>query len=73
MGDQMERRFGFIAIHKRFITAKQLIQAVTIQLYEEVDRGQRRLIGEILVDMGAMTQEQCDEVLAELESKHSNG
>ena len=68
MDNQMERRFGFIAIHKGFITVKQLIQAMTIQLYDEIEKEQRRRVGAILIEMGAITQEQCDEVVSELEN-----
>jgi len=48
-----EIRFGTIAISKGFITNEQFVNAIQTQLKGEVERGEHKLIGEILVEMGA--------------------
>jgi hypothetical protein len=59
----VEPRFGDVAITKRFITPDQLIRAMTVQIKEELKKKKRRLIGEILVDMGYMMNSQVEETL----------
>jgi hypothetical protein len=49
-----------------FITVDQLFEAIKVQIKEELERGQHRLIGRILFDMGAMKLPQIDEVLETL-------
>ncbi len=60
---QNQIRVGIIALEKGFITSRQLGKAVNTQLSDDLERGKRRLIGEILVDMGFMTVSQVEEVL----------
>jgi hypothetical protein len=60
---RFERRFGDVAIYKGFITLEQLIDAMTIQIKDEAEKGSHRLLGEILVDMGALNIVQVEEVL----------
>lgn len=64
--DQLEKRFGVIAVEKGFINADQLFEAMTIQLKENLDRGEHRLLGKILFDLGYMNCEQISEVLDEM-------
>jgi hypothetical protein len=64
--DQLEKRFGVIAVEKGFINADQLFEAMTIQLKENLDRGEHRLLGKILFDLGYMNPEQINEVLDEM-------
>ena len=61
-----ERRFGYIAIEKRFIKPKQLLEAMGIQITEETKNGKHLFIGEILLDLNYMTLEQIEEVLVVL-------
>ena len=61
-----ERRFGYIAIEKRFINPKQLVEAMDIQIAEETKNGKHLFIGEILLDLNYMTLEQVEEVLVAL-------
>jgi hypothetical protein len=58
-----EKRFGFIAIQKGYITPNDLIEALSVQVEEEAKKGSHRLIGEILVSQGKMTDAQVEDVL----------
>ena len=58
-----EKRFGIIALGKGFISLKQLIDAMKVQVEEDVEQGKHRLIGQILIDMGAMDTPKVMEVL----------
>lgn len=64
---EMEKRFGVTAVEKCFITADQLIDALKIQVTEDLERGQHRLLGRILLDQGLITVQQIDEVLESME------
>ena len=63
MKKRVESRFGSIAVDKGFITTSQLVDALSIQAKENVEQGKHRLLGQILLDQGHMTQAQIDEVL----------
>ena len=63
MKRNVENRFGSIAVDIGFITAAQLIEALTLQATENVEQGKHTLLGEILVQKGYMTSEQVDKVL----------
>jgi len=56
-------RFGAIAIEKKFITMGNLIEAFKVQVNKEMGKSVCVEIGEILVELGYMVQEQVDEVL----------
>ncbi len=58
-----EMRFGMVAVLKKFATADHVIEALRIQVEEDLSKGKHRLIGEILVDEGHMTNSQRTEVL----------
>jgi hypothetical protein len=64
--EHLERRFGVIAVEKGFITADQVVEAIKIQVDEDVEKGRHRLIGRILLEQGLMTLSQIDEVLESL-------
>jgi hypothetical protein len=64
--DSYDKRFGMIAIEKGFITVRQLLAALAIQINENVEKETHRLIGEILFEQGIMTRPQIDEVLSEI-------
>ena len=60
---ELDKRFGTIAVKKGFVTQEQLIQAFIIQVSENLEKGEHRLIGAILLDQGLMTIQQIDEVI----------
>ena len=64
--DQLERRFGATAVAKGFITIDQLMEALQIQVTENIEERKHRLIGRILFDQGFLTLPQIDEVLASM-------
>jgi len=60
---QLDQRFGALAITKGFITSDQLVEAIKIQVLENLKQSQHRLIGEILREQGSLTTDQTAEVL----------
>ena len=65
MGEEiLERRFGTIAVEKGFITIEQLVEAMNIQIVENVEKGKHRPLGTILFEQGLITNHQIDEVLS---------
>ena len=67
--DLPERRFGFIAIEKRFIKADQLWEALIKQRAQETGKAERRPLGMILKDLGYLSVSQINEVLQTLEEE----
>ena len=63
MGIHRKDRFGTIAVEKGFLTTEQLLEALNIQAKENIETGNHRLIGQILLHLGYMTEDQIDEVL----------
>ena len=63
-----ENRFGVVAVKSGFITSEQLIEALTIQVLEELKGDKRRLIGKILYEKGYLTMPQIAEVLVIMSS-----
>ena len=61
-----EKRFGNIAIDKGFITDQQLVEALNLQVLEEIREGSHRLTGEVLFGLEYITTKQIEEVLYEL-------
>ena len=61
--EHYEKQFGIIAIESGFITSDQLIEALKIQVSEDVEYKTHRLIGEILLDKGYITAMQLQEVI----------
>jgi len=61
--EHYEKQFGIIAIEKGFITPNMLIEALKIQVEEEIDFHTHRLIGEILMDKDCITAAQIQEIL----------
>lgn len=59
-----EKRFGMIAVGKGFITLEQLLEAMKIQISDDVDdKKSHRLIGDVLIEMGLLNPPQIGEVL----------
>ena len=55
--------FGEVALEKRFVTADQLYEALTIQARDKVDGKPERLLGQILLELGHMNEDQIRQVL----------
>ena len=68
--EHYEKRFGLIAINKGFICADDLVKVLTIQVDEDVNNAPHRLMGEILYDLGVMTDKQVEDVLSDLFSSN---
>jgi hypothetical protein len=64
--EHLEKRFGVLAVEKGLITAEHIIEALRIQVIEDMQRGKHRLIGRILLEQGLITLSQIDEVLASM-------
>jgi hypothetical protein len=64
--DHLEKRFGIVAIEKGFVRADEIVDALRIQVKEDIETGRHRLIGRILLEQGKLTLPQIDEVLETL-------
>lgn len=62
----LEKRFGVLAVEKGIITADQVIEALRIQVMEDIEKGKHRLIGRILLEQGLITLSQIEELLNSL-------
>lgn len=62
----LEKRFGVVAIESGYVTPKEFVDALKIQVLEDIEKGRHRLIGRILLEQGVMTLEQIDQVLGKL-------
>jgi len=58
-----EKRFGILAAEKGYVTSDQVIEALKIQVMEDVEKGKHRLIGVILLEQGVITTSQLIDVL----------
>lgn len=63
---KFDNRFGIVAIKMGFITYEQLLEALEVQLAEDLKGLERRLTGQILQEKNYLTSEQTDEVLIEM-------
>jgi hypothetical protein len=61
--EHLEKRFGVTAVKKGFITSDQLVEALAIQVAEDIATGDHDLVGKILFEQGIITMEQIDEIL----------
>ena len=57
------KRFGTVAVEKGFITKEQFVEAMGMQIENELEGIQPKLTGDVLVEMGYLTQDQVREVL----------
>ncbi|MGD9162076.1 MAG: hypothetical protein PVG39_26930 [Desulfobacteraceae bacterium] len=62
-----EVRFGKVAVDMGFITMDQMLNAIEVQVKENIAFGTHRKIGMILLEQGHITPEQVDKVLKEME------
>lgn len=60
---KIDKRFGTVAVEKGFITKEELFEVIKIQISNELQNNERRLIGQILYDKGYITTDQIDDVL----------
>jgi len=61
--EKIDKRFGVVAVEKGFITPEQLIEAIKIQILEDLGDANHGLIGQILLEKGFITTHQINEVL----------
>ncbi len=59
----LDKRFGAVAIDMGFISLEQLFEAMKIQIKENTEGVEHRLIGQILWEKGYMSTEQINDVL----------
>lgn len=59
----VEKRFGDLAIEMGFVTEEQLEEATQVQMDQDADGLEHRLIGSILYSLGYMTIQQVNEVI----------
>ena len=64
--EKLDKRFGIVAVESGFITREQLIEAVQIQIDDELKGAKHRLVGEILRGKEYITDTQIDEVLGSI-------
>jgi len=65
--EEREERFGDIAQKKGYITWQQLLEALEIQIEENIKKGEDRFIGEILCELEFMTKLEVRVVLESIE------
>ena len=68
---EFQKRFGAIAVDKGLITKDQLINALKIQITENIENGKHKLVGTILYEHGLMTMPQILEVLESMRTSSS--
>jgi len=61
------KHFGAVAINKGFLTIDQFIDAMKVQVKEDMEKAEHRVIGEILSELGLMTASQIKDVLDSLD------
>ncbi len=61
--EHREIRFGLVAIRQGFVTADQVVEALRVQIEEDLSTGKHRRIGTILLDQELMALSQINEVL----------
>jgi K+ transporter len=59
----LDKRFGTIALEKGFISRDNISEALKIQVTEDLEGMQHRLIGQILLEKNYITNIQINEVL----------
>ena len=63
--------FGEVAVEKGYVTTEHLYEALTIQAKAEVTGRPYMFLGQILVELGRMTEVQVLEVLSVLHTAES--
>lgn len=52
---EISKRYGVKALERGFITLDQLLMAINIQVLENLEKGEHRLIGRILAELGIIS------------------
>ena len=65
--EQLEKRFGVLAVEKGFVSPEQIQEALEIQVTENIEKKKHRFIGTILVEQGHLKHSQTSEVLKAME------
>ena len=55
--------FGEVALEKKFVTPDQLYEALTLQARAKVEGKTEKLLGQVLLELGHMTEDQIRQVL----------
>ena len=53
--EEINKRYGVKAVERGFITLDQLLMAINIQIVENLEKGEHRLIGRILAELKIMS------------------
>ena len=61
--EQMELRFGWLALAAGYLTAAQLMEALAIQEGEDSACPLHRLLGRICLDQGYLSEDQVEAIL----------
>jgi CheY-like chemotaxis protein len=64
--EKLDKRFGIVAVENGFISREQLIDAMQIQIDDELKGAKHRLVGEILRGKEYITDTQINEVLGSI-------
>ena len=63
MVTKMEKRFGTVAVEMGFVNREQILEAMKVQIEQDLDGLEHRRIGSILYSLGYITLPQIEEVL----------
>jgi serine/threonine protein kinase len=66
LGKSIGKRFAVLAIEKGFITKEQFIEAMVVQIENDLEGMEHTLLGSILYRMGYLTADQINEVTESL-------
>ena len=67
------KRFGQIAVERKFVTSEQLKQALLEQIEDDLAQKPHRQLGKILLEKGWMNAQQVEVVLLEVALDELNG
>ncbi len=63
------RMFGEVAFEMGYLTTAELYEGLAIQARREAENKPHRFLGEILVELGTMTEKEVLNILTELHSR----
>lgn len=61
--EHLEKRFGLIAVEKGYVNPEHLVEALKTQVVEDMEKGEHRLIGRILLEKDLISTDQIQEIL----------
>lgn len=70
--EHLDKRFGIIALEKGLVSADQVVEALKIQVEEDLSAGQHRLIGRIFLEKKIITLSQLNDALKVMEKDQEN-